>query len=767
MFQMFGFGGVKCARCRHRNEAGSDYCAQCGLSCGAARNDAVLHDNRWQPGADELAVFFGVRELSSLLRQTLHVPPATRAYVLQGGQISEVAHDDYEAADFFSRLNRLQKGAKAEILITRTAPFAVDFEFPDLYSAERLKVSARFAVSVRVGDVAVFARHFMSAPGSVTRLQLHALLAASVRQLAAEFVGAGSVRDMAGNAELRLQLDERLQAMLQLRLAQFGLAVVHVATLALRHDKYDASLERTGTLWLVADEGAARVEHVKQIDELYDAQEWQSIWREEHNARLASRRTEMRHEAGVAVAELAQQEAEQMQAIRARSVDLYGRIIESTSREQALERGAGAALKELEHELAKKGLQQAADADEFAHVQALAAIRMRTALEVSQQAAREEQALAAQRFAHVLQQQQIENQIAQALAIEDEAWRRAQLARLRQSQAETAQRDAGIEAEQHQARRQHAALELAAQRREAQRVQEWQDQLQLAGQRDLLRADSVKDGATQIQMAEISEKIAALQRAGAQADALQQHEKLLRTIEADGLHGRQMQQAGQHARLDQLALEEQCQQLRQEEQEAQWQRELERLAHEREAAYARWKGDYDTLLAQQAHGADLARIEVERLATIGQLSDTGKVATAAAPNAAALAQILKTQVQASMSAAQIQALAAVIGAENSIAPADAMRLAQERVLEERAHAEAQGDKARRHQLDLIALQNAAQAHALSAQMQLGVGVAQAGAGHGQAAPPAPPIRLCSNGHPGRPGHPDDKFCAACGAPLQP
>ncbi|MET3133288.1 ribosomal protein L37E [Oxalobacteraceae bacterium GrIS 1.11] len=765
MFQMFGFGGVKCPRCEHKNAAASGYCAQCGVILGAPRNEPVLRENRWQPAADELAVFFGVRELSGIFTKTLRVPVASRAYILQGQQATEVPQGEYEIEGFFSRLNHLLRDGHAEILITRMAALPVEFEFADLASAEHLQISARFTVSVKIEQVSAFAQHFMTAPGSVTSAQVRDLLAPSVRQIAAEFVGARSLRDMAGNPDLRVQLDERLQAALRMRLAQYGLAVVQVDTLALRHDKFDANRARLGTLWLVVDERHAQLEHVKQLDQLYDEQEWQAIWREEQAMQLASRRAQLRQDATIDKAELAQQEGERAQAIRARRVDLYGRIMESQSRQQALERGAGATLAELEHELehdlARRDAQRADAAGEWQHVRALASIKMRTELELSQQAGREQMQLAQQRFSHQLHLQQIDNQIAQAVAIEDEAARRAQLTRLRQSQAESAQREAQMEREQHQARWQGAAIENAARKREAERVQEWQDQLQLNQQRDLLRADKVKEGAAQTEAAQVRENIAALQRAGAQSDAIAQHEKLLRTIEADAIQARQIQKNLHQAGLDQLDLDEQRQILTQQEQESQWQRQLQALAHAREQDYARWKGEYDMLTARQAHGAALARIEIERIATIGQLSDTGKVALAEAPNALALAQIMRTQVQAGMSAEQIHALAAVAAAENSIAPLDAIRMAHERVLEERAHMEAQADKDRRHQLDLIALQNQAHSHALSAQAQLGVGVAQAGATvhhhHGAA--------CCANGHAARPGHANDKFCAECGAPM--
>jgi hypothetical protein len=403
---------------------------------------------------------------------------------------------------------------------------------------------------------------------------------------------------------------------------------------------------------------------------------------------------------------------------------------------------------------------------EWEHVRQLAQIKMRTELEVAQQAALEQRQLAQQRFSHQLHMQQIQNQVAQALTIEDEAHRRAQLLLLRKSETDAQQREAELEAEHHKARFHGVALANAARKREAERVQEWQDQQQLAHQRELLRGEAVKDAENTVQVAEVNQKLDQLRRDGASADAVAQHEKLLRTIDADGVQQRQAQAVIHRAALDQLAVDEQRLALKQREQEAGWQRDLKKMEHEREQNFARWKGEYDLLLAQQSHAAELARIDIERIATIGNLSDTGKVAMAPEQNAAALAQVMKEQVRAGMSPAQIQSMAAVVAAENSLSPADAMRMLQERVNEERAHRDAQEQKDKQHQLDLLKLQNATHANALSAQMQLGVGVAQAGAPvHHHHVPTQPAVNVCVNGHPVPADRPNAKFCAECGVPL--
>ncbi|MDB5937088.1 MAG: hypothetical protein JWQ01_4432 [Massilia sp.] len=728
MFQMFGFGGVKCPRCEHKNADDSGYCAQCGLTLGAPRNEPVLRENRWIPAPNELAVFFGVRQLSGLFVKTLRVPATTRAYILQADKATEVPQGEYEIEGFFSRLNHLLRNQHAEILITRGAAMPVPFEFDDLQTAEHLRISATVTVSVKIEQVPAFARHFMTLPGTVTSEHLRELLAPSVRQLAAEFVAGQSLRDMARNPELRAQLDERLQGALRMRLAQYGLAVDHVDTLALRHDKFDANRERIGTLWLVADDRHVELEHARQLDQLYDDAQWQALRREEQESRLRYRRAELRQDEAIERAELSLQNSERVQAIRAREIDLYGRIADSKNRKEALERGAGDVLAELEHELAKKNAARGDDSAQWGHLRQIAQIRMRTEVEISQQQALEARQLAQQRFSHQLLQQQIENKVAQAMLIEDEAKKRAELARLHDSRQAAAKRQLDIEAEQHKNQWQALALVGAAHKREAERMQEWEDQVALERQRELLRGGSLL-------AEEANQKLEAMRRDGAAADSVAQYEKLLRTIEADGVASRQAQQLALEAEEARHALSHRAQ-------EAEWQQELRRLEHEREEKFG-----------HLAHVADMARIEIARVETIGAMSDTAKVALAAAPNAAALADYMKTQLHAGMSPQQLAALAGVVGATNNVTASDAARMAQEHGQQERARRDAEVDKDRRHQLDLLNLQNDVNKAALASQAQLGVGVSRAA-----------PARQCVNGHAAQPG---DRFCPQCGAALQP
>ena len=732
MVQMFGFGGSRCPRCEHKNAGGAGYCAACGITLGAPRSKPMLVENRWVAGPDELAVFFGVNALSGLFVKTLRVPATARAYILQGDQATEVPQGEYEIEGFFTRLNHLLRDQHAEILITRTAALPVEFAFDDLETVEHLVVAARFAVSLRVENVPAFARHFMTMPGVVGSAQLRELLAPAVRQLAAEFVGAQSLREMAANRELRAEFDERLQGALRLLLAGYGLGVAGVETLALRHDKFDANRARIGTLWLAADERRVQLEHARQLDELYDEQEWQRIRREEHEARLRLRRLELRQGEALDRAELTLGNAERAHAIRAREIDLYARVAEAKSRREAIARGAGEVLAELEHDFAKKRGERAGEEAEWKQLQALANIRMRGALEVAQQEALGARQLAQQRLSQQLLLQQIRNKVEQAREIEDASRQRAELARLRAAEELAARRALALDEEEQAAQLALLGLANAARRRALEREQDWEA---LAGQqrlRELQRAESME-------AERVQQKIDALKREGGQQESLAQHEKLLRTIEAE-------HRQAQRAKEVELMAEERQHALRRAEQEAQWQQELRRLGHERAER-----------AAQLEHALELARVEIARAEAIGRLDDSAKLAVAAAPNAAALADYMKTRVHATMDAGQLAALAGVVAAGGALSAQEAARLAQEAAERERMRRDLEVDKDRRHQVDLLTLQNEVNAAALGAQARVAGSIAAAVAGV------AVEEKRCAQGHPARAG---DRFCASCGAALQ-
>jgi hypothetical protein len=201
-----------------------------------------------------------------------------------------------------------------------------------------------------------------------------------------------------------------------------------------------------------------------------------------------------------------------------------------------------------------------------------------------------------------------------------------------------------------------------------------------------------------------AQQLADLRRSGGQRDAVAQHEKLLRTIEADA----RSQRIASDIALD---------------------------GDERRHAMAR-----DSQDAVHNH-------ELRRMQAMNGVDDATKLAMAPAPNAGVLADYLKTRVHAGMDAGQLSALAEVAAAQAGVTPQEAQRAAQEAVRQERLHRDAEVDKDRRHQLDLLTIQNDVNKTALTSQASLAAGL----------------MRRCAHGHPAL-AH--EQACGVCGAPLQ-
>ena len=660
-----------------------------------------MQDNCWQAADDDFALVFSIAQLQGVFRKALRVPFGSRALIIQNGQSTEVPCGEYELEGFFARLNNLLRDQAADVLITRQAPCVLQFSFDDLPSAEFLPLSCVFSCAIKIEQIAAFARHFMRAAGSIKRADLENLLAAPMRQVVAEFLASQALPEMAANPQLRLQLDERLQSMLKIRLAQYGLALLQVETLELRHDKFDAQRQKLGSLVLVLAEQRAQIALNKQFAELYDASEWQQIAAQRGQIERQLQQQQLQEQANsdakLLSAEQQLQEQERLQVLRSRKIELLGRILSADSEQQALKLGARDSLRELEHGHASKAMARLDTVQGWQQMRALAEIKMHTELEIARQTAREQLALQQQRFAlqiAQLQQQQAQERerAAQELqldAIEREANRRAAQTRQAKAQAHAEQCEQQLRSQQQQTRHILLQLQLEAKQREAALLADWEQQLQLQKQRALLREDALQDANQSVKLADLAEQAERFSRTGEQANTLLQQEKLRATLALQEQF--QQQQLAQHKQKQAFELDqrEREMRIRQQEQELIWQRQSQQAEREQQERSARWQAEQEQQLA-------LARLEMTRMGVMGNLNDMAKLAVAPAANAALIAEVMKTQLHANMQASQISASQGGLDANQ----------VEQKLTQERNWRENLAEQERQHQLALLGLQTA-------------------------------------------------------------
>lgn len=722
MRKLFSYPKISCARCEHENRQDSDYCARCGLMLSSPRHDAVLRQQRWLPADDEVAIFFAVQSIDKIAKDHLQIPARARAFILQNQRSVELFAGDYDSAGLRAKTRHFSADLPLEILITRSLPFALHFHFEDLHTVEFLPMQVRCLVRIKIEQVALFARHFMSAPGSITTLQLQEIFEATVRHALQNWLSTKSLREIQDQTELAAQFDTHLLTNLNSHLTLYGFAATQASVQELRHEKLSGDREKLSeqsiSTGLQIDAQRSQLDHAKTADTLYSEREWQKITKQEEQVRLRYRHEEMRQQFAkdlgwlylkgehdkankrLSRAKLQQDEAERLQTIRLREIELYGQIADAHNRKQATNKNTADTIRELEHRLKEKSEARQNEADQWLHIRSLARIKMRSESEISQLHCKQAAQLLQQQIEQQIKRNQLEHEIAQSRLIADRDEQKYQIQRLKEKQARLEQHEQELEDERQKNRLINIGIETEVRAREFQRMQAWEEELHQQRTRDLHREERLKDTDTALKVAQVQTDIDSLQTHTEHTRSETQHAKLLRTLEAHQRLLLQEQQQEQQKAVQAQELEKSRLQLIQEEANNRWQRQQQHLAAEQQQAIAK------------------AKIEIERLNAIANFSETGKIATAEVPNATALAEVMKLQTQASMSAEQIlatqagqsmhaaQAMSALSQIQQGMSLEQAMRMLQERLREEREEREA--DLQRRHEIDLTMAHNLGQ-----------------------------------------------------------
>ncbi len=663
MRKLFSYPKIRCVRCEHENRQDSDYCAQCGLMLSSPAHEAVLRQQRWLPADDEVAIFFAVQSVDKIAKDNLQIPARARAFILQNQRIVELFAGDYSSASLQAKTKHLMADQALEILITRSLPFALHFDFENLHTVEFLPINATCFIRVKIDEVATFAQHFMTSPGSINTSQLQKIFEASVKQILQSWLSTQSLRKLQDQAELTAQLDAHLLNEINQQLQAYGFVATQAAVQELRHHKLAEDREKYSEQAFSADlqiEVQRRhADRAKDADNLYSEREWQKIAKQEEQVRLRYRHEEMRQQFGkdlgwlylkgehdkankrLSRAKLRQDEAERLQTIRLREVELYGQIAAAHTRKQAFNQETADTIRELEHKLKEKSEARQSEADQWLHIRTLARIKMRSESELSQLHSKQAAQVLQQQIEHQIKRTQLEHEIAQSHLINERDQKNHQTQLLQEKQAQLAQHEQELEDERQKKLLIDISIETEVRAREFQRMQAWEEELHQQRQRDLQREQRIKDVENALQVEQVQTSINSLQQDAELARSAAQQEKLLRTLKVhQQLIQQELQQEQQREHqktMHVVELEKSRMQISQEEENNRWQREQQSKEAE----------------AQQR--AMMAKIEIERLNAIANFSETGKIATAEAPNATALADLMKLQTQASMSPEQILA----------------------------------------------------------------------------------------------------------------
>lgn len=421
-----------------------------------------LKNNRWEPAADELAIYFNASELKGLATKTLRIPSGCEARVLADNQVKLLDEGEETLENLWDRINSLFAGKHAEILITRKAALSVPFSLSGLLCGDLKPIDAQLVLRVQVGDTEAFHNHFMRQPGAVRSEQLQNLLTPALRQGIAEFSHKYSRNEVLGDAaHIRQALAGSLDTSLKALMAEFGLVMLELESLQWH---FEPSKD--------------------EIEEAANATQRKEAWQ--------------RYQQGSTKRE----EAEYSAALRERDIELLRRVETTNSREQAIRLDAADTIAALESDYRanQRAREQSAlgsfyraedEKAEWEHLKALAAIRRDGLEQVDRERKQAEMEIAREQSRNELQKLKILAEIDQSRLYEDEKDKQASQARCAEALATAHLRDESLAQSRHQIDIDTLKLEADLKRQEKLRVQVW-EQAQLESRIACLQAETAE-----------------------------------------------------------------------------------------------------------------------------------------------------------------------------------------------------------------------------------------------------------------------------------
>ncbi|KPK61768.1 MAG: hypothetical protein AMK73_07770 [Planctomycetes bacterium SM23_32] len=248
-----------CPSCGATLKGGAKFCGKCGapIRPGPEGEVAVDEMNRWRRAEGEFARRIEAQDLRGLLSRGLVVEPGTRALIFQGGSLAGTAEPG--TYDMNRKLGKVDAAAPATAILMDAGDVTLQLGYQGLRTEEDVAVNAAAQAVVRLGKPEALYTNLMHGRQRLTESELADFLGAEGANLVQARIKGASVKDLAGNLELRQQMEEGLRAGIGDMLAENGLELVRLRFLDFYGDAYEQVRQARGKTF-VKEELAAEDE---------------------------------------------------------------------------------------------------------------------------------------------------------------------------------------------------------------------------------------------------------------------------------------------------------------------------------------------------------------------------------------------------------------------------------------------------------------------------------------------------------------------------
>jgi hypothetical protein len=259
------FGRVTCSNCGAANDKKSTFCSQCGSplggmvcgscgmqiganykfcpKCGATISQFEEHGRRvtppaaeevgkirvWKRNPNDFAHRFEVSDIKGIFSKKITVMSGTKAIFLQGGRFSGVLPPGtYTVGGLIQTITTLNLADKATVILVDDSDVGLDFAIGGLRTKENFDAGVKGKIVVTIEEPILFFTNLMKGSERTATTDIEVMLRNEMRNLVQSKIKQYPFDDLYGNLELKKELEQDFEHLLNLTLSRIGLKLVYM-----------------------------------------------------------------------------------------------------------------------------------------------------------------------------------------------------------------------------------------------------------------------------------------------------------------------------------------------------------------------------------------------------------------------------------------------------------------------------------------------------------------------------------------------------------
>ncbi len=203
-------------------------------------------------GNDCLASRVDVQDIKGFFSTKVEILPGTKAVIYENGcNLGEIGSGQYTLETFSDKL-KFWSSKNMTVYLLSASRFGIIYGPQQLMTKENLRVDATVQINYTIQNSGLFLKNLFSASSLYSRANFESDTRSLVMSALQDVFSIFSVKEMM-DATFHEYATTAMESAVQNALARYGIHFEDLQILSLKHEKYDALLQKQGDLWIVKE----------------------------------------------------------------------------------------------------------------------------------------------------------------------------------------------------------------------------------------------------------------------------------------------------------------------------------------------------------------------------------------------------------------------------------------------------------------------------------------------------------------------------------